>query len=84
MITEALLDLALGLVEAVTGFLPEVDLDLSGVAGAFDLAMTFDGVAPVTEGLAVASLLLAVTGLMFAWRVVRTLLSHIPMFGGSG
>jgi hypothetical protein len=84
VITEALVDLALGLVEAVTGFLPEVTLDLSGVAGVFAIAMTFDGVAPVTEGLAVASMLLAVTGLMFMWRALRVLASHIPLFGGSG
>jgi hypothetical protein len=84
VIVEALVDLAFGLVEAVTGFLPPVELDLGGVADAFALALTFDGVAPVSEGLAAASLLLAVTGLMFAWRVIRTLVSHIPMFGGSG
>lgn len=84
MITEWLVGFALGIVEAVTGFLPDLTLDLSGVGDAFALAMTFDAVAPVSEGLAVFSLLLSVTGLMFAWRALRTLLSHVPWIGGSG
>jgi len=84
VITEWLVDTALGLATGFVDLLPDVPLDLSGVGSAFGLAMTFDAVAPVTEGLAVASLLLSITGLMFAWRVLRTLMSHVPWIGGNG
>jgi hypothetical protein len=84
MLTEWFVNMALGLVAAVAGFIPELPVDLSGVADVFAFAMTLDGVAPMTEMLAGGSLLLSVTGLMFGWRVLRVLLSHVPAIGGSG
>lgn len=84
MIVEALVDLAFGVLVAFTGFLPDVPLDLSGLGPVFGVMMGLNEFVPVAESLAVAGTLLGVWGLMFAWRVLRTLLSHVPLFGGNG
>lgn len=84
MITEWLVDTALGLVEGLTGLLPPLELDLSGLAGAFDLMSSFNEAVPVTETLAVVGLLLTVYAVLFVWRVVKTLLAHVPFVGGGG
>lgn len=84
MITEWLVDFALSLVAGVASLLPDIELDMSGVAGVFGTMLSFDGVAPIAETLAVGSLLLSIWGSLFLWRGLRMLLSHVPWIGGSG
>lgn len=84
MITEFLVDLGLRLAIEVAGFVPELEVDTAGIGDVLGLGMAFNGAFPVVELLAVGAMLLSVTGVMFAWRLARTLLSHVPWIGGSG
>lgn len=85
MILEFFADMALGLVVFVTGLLPDVSVDSVPALGpAFSMMLALDGVAPVHEALQGVLLLVAVSGLMFVFKVVQTLLAHVPGVGGGG
>jgi len=84
MIVEWFVEMALGLVIGLLGFLPEVTLDLPDVSGALATVLTLNGVLPISESLQVGTLLLSVSGAMFAYRVVKILVAHIPGVGGGG
>jgi hypothetical protein len=87
VITEGLLDMALDLLDLVFGLLPvaEGELAMPDVTPVFSAIAAFDAVGlPVTEMFTVAAALLSTTLAMWVYRLASKLLSHIPLFGGSG
>jgi hypothetical protein len=59
-------------------------LNLGDASTALSWALTFNGVLPVQEALFVFSQVLLVVSVLFAYRVIKTLMAHIPWIGGSG
>lgn len=84
MILEWFASMALGLVQAVLSFLPDVTVDVPALGPVFSMMLAFDEIAPIHEALLGAVLILAVTGMMFVLKVIQTLLAHVPGVGGGG
>lgn len=90
MITEFFLNLALGVVEWVVGLLPDwtPPAGITDADGMLSQVLAFGaGLGTWVDWATVGALALIPLGLWVigvGWKLVRTLLSHIPGFGGSG
>jgi hypothetical protein len=84
MLTEWFVDHALEVVEGITDLLPEFTLEVGDVSTALSWVLTFDGVLPVHEALLVLTQCLLVAVVLVSYRVIKTLIAHIPWIGGSG
>jgi len=83
VIVEWFVGFATGLLGVLADALPTVELP-SEAGGALSWVMTMNGVAPVAGSLAVAALALVVLAMLFLYRVIKIVVSHIPLVGGSG
>lgn len=88
MITNAIINLALGLVTAIVGILPNSSGFTSEVlSSATTIGSYFGLLSPI---LPIGTLATCVTAAIitevsiFGWKTVKSLISHIPQFGGSG
>jgi hypothetical protein len=87
MILEWFVDMVLGLAADLIALVPWPET-VMGELGAFDALFgvmgTFNVIAPVTEALAASAVVLSVTSVLFVYRVIKTLVAHIPGIGGTG
>lgn len=83
MVFEWFVSVGMSIVHFFADLLPEFELT-GDAAGALSFAMTLNGVLPISELLAVASLGLILITVLFILQVVRALLSHVPGIGGGG
>lgn len=88
MITNAILNLAFSLANTMvgilpngTGFPPQVLSAATQVGGYFGL---FAPIAPIGTLAIAVGIVFTVEIAIFGWKTVKSLISHIPQFGGSG
>lgn len=85
MILEWFVDFVLSLFLQVLLLIPFPDsLDLGAFSAAFGIMGTFNSIFPVTEAIQGAGVVLALTGVLFIYRVIKTAAAHIPLVGGTG
>lgn len=85
MILEWFVDFVLGLFGAFVALFPWPEgLDLGGLEPLFGVMGTFNTIAPVTEALVIAGVVLTIYGVLFLYRLVKTALAHVPGIGGTG
>jgi hypothetical protein len=85
MIVEFLVELALGFVDLMVGWLPASDAwDLPELAPLFGYFVTLDYAAAgvLSETLLVVSLILSVMLVLFMFAVVRAVFGYVPFIGG--
>lgn len=84
MIVDSLVELVFGLLSTLFGLIPFPAIDLGSLSPAFGAMRAFDALVPIHETLAAFLVVLGVLGAMFAYRVVKVLVSHVPWVGGAG
>jgi hypothetical protein len=85
MIFEWFADFVLGLFSTLLDILPFPDaLDIGSLDALWGIMGTFNGIAPVTEAMAAAGIVLGLTLVMTAFKLLQQLLSHFPWIGGAG
>jgi len=88
MITDALINLGAGLIGGIISLLPDsTGFNDSVLSSAHTIGSYFGLVSPI---LPIGTIATAVTVVftveiaIFAWKTIKSLISHIPQFGGSG
>lgn len=88
MITNAILNLAFKLANIIvsilptsTGFSSEILSAAHSLGGYFGM---FDPVAPIATVASCLGIVFFVEIAIFGWKTVKSLISHIPQFGGNG
>jgi len=88
MITNAIINLAFGLASALVSVLPNGSgFDPSVLAAARTIGGYFGMFAPIAPIGVIATAvgtIFVVEIAIFGWKTVKSLVSHIPQFGGSG
>lgn len=81
MILEWFVAFITGLVGSLADYLPTWDLP-TGLDGALSFALTLNGVVPAAEFIGVGTMLLGLYVVLFVYRLVKIIVSHVPLVGG--
>lgn len=83
MILEWFVAFVTGIVGSFADWLPEWTVPTIP-EGALSAALTLNSVVPAAELVGVALMILTLYVLLFVYRVLKIVVSHVPLFGGSG
>jgi len=88
MITDAIINLAAGLISGIVSVLPDssgfTDSVLSAAHSLGGYFGIFAPIIPLGTLATAVTLVFSVEIAIFGWKTVKSIVSHIPQFGGSG